>query len=123
MQKLLSSFKVLLALAAFVTSSNAWSSAQPEFIPETLGDAQKRIRIDHAQELLGRHYSRSQVKYGENVKKINSQIYRCTNTRKLRKQLSMKVSSTGLIRYFYFQLFKAKVDLIQMQRVYMGKSA
>jgi len=66
------STSALITLAAIVVftgssvagSSAARGSAQPEFIPETLGDAQKRIRIDHAQELLGRHYSRSQVKYG-----------------------------------------------------------
>ncbi len=68
-------------LISMTTGPNAWSSAQPAFLPETLGDAQKRLRIDHAQELLGRHYSRSQAKYGENVKKINSQIYRWTKNR------------------------------------------
>lgn len=85
MPKKFSALKVLfvglIALTALFSPSSAWSSAQPEFVPETLGDAQKRIRIDHAQELLGRYYSRSQVKYGENVKKINSQIYRWTRDR------------------------------------------
>lgn len=77
----------LLGLLMMPTKTLALTTTRPaansstEFVPETLSDAQKRLRIEHAQELLGRHYSRSQVKYGENVKKINSQIYRWTKDR------------------------------------------
>lgn len=46
-----------------------------------LSEAQARARQTHSQELLGKYYGKSTVKVGENVRKINSQIYRWTKER------------------------------------------
>lgn len=78
------SLRALLVLMAFLGGeflANSFAVASgdiQEFIPETLGQAQKRLRLEHAQELLGRYYKTSLVRSGENIKKINSQIYRWT---------------------------------------------
>lgn len=39
------------------------------------GVIQRESRIEHARELLGKHYSRSTVRSGEKIKKINARIY------------------------------------------------
>ncbi len=72
--------KFLLPIFVAVSFSTA-NASNEEFFPESLGDVQKRLRLEHAQELLGRHYAKSLVRNGENIKKINSQIYRWTRDR------------------------------------------
>lgn len=72
--------RLILSLFVAISLNEAKASSE-EFVPETLGDVQKRLRLEHAQELLGRHYAKSLVRNGENIKKINSQIYRWTRER------------------------------------------
>ncbi|MES2855349.1 MAG: lytic transglycosylase domain-containing protein [Bdellovibrionota bacterium] len=43
-----------------------------------LSQAQREGRVEHAQELLGSHYSRSVVRTGEQVRKINGSVYKWT---------------------------------------------
>lgn len=43
---------------------------------DSLSCEQRTLRLRHARELLGKHYRHSSVRYGENVGKINSEIYR-----------------------------------------------
>lgn len=73
-------FRIILSVFVAVSFSEAKASNE-EFVPESLGDVQKRLRLEHAQELLGRHYAKSLVRNGEHIKKINSQIYRWTRER------------------------------------------
>jgi len=44
----------------------------------SLSKAERLIRLEHAQELLGKHYRKSVVRNGERVKKINGMVYRWT---------------------------------------------
>jgi soluble lytic murein transglycosylase len=44
-------------------------------------EIQREIRLEHAHELLGKYYKKSAVRAGENVKKINKQIYTWTKER------------------------------------------
>lgn len=44
----------------------------------SLSKAERMVRLEHAQELLGKHYSKSVVRSGERVKKINKMVYRWT---------------------------------------------
>jgi soluble lytic murein transglycosylase len=44
----------------------------------TLASAQRLERLEHAQELLGSKYSRSVVRTGEQVQKVNGSIYKWT---------------------------------------------
>lgn len=46
-----------------------------------LSQEQARLRLEHSQELLGKYYDRSTVRFGQNVVKINSDIYRWTRER------------------------------------------
>lgn len=46
-----------------------------------LSAEQARFRLEHSQELLGKYYGRSTVRFGETVPKINSEIYRWTKDR------------------------------------------
>ena len=46
-----------------------------------LSQMQRELRLRHARELLGRHYSRSTVANGEKVRKINSAVYRWTKSK------------------------------------------
>jgi soluble lytic murein transglycosylase len=48
---------------------------------ETLSEEQREVRLAHAHELLGKYYAGSSARAGENVKKINSMIYRWTKER------------------------------------------
>ena len=50
-----------------------------------LSAEQARLRLEHSQELLGKYYGKSTVRFGESVPKINSQIYRWTKERLPRK--------------------------------------
>ncbi len=54
---------------------------KPKATAPRLSELQRDIRLQHAHELLGRHYKKSVAKNGERVQKINNQIYRWTNDR------------------------------------------
>lgn len=45
---------------------------------KSLSEEQRKLRLQHAQELLGKHYQYSEVRSGEKVRRINGQVYRWT---------------------------------------------
>lgn len=47
----------------------------------SLSEQQRELRLQHARELLGKHYKKSAVRSGESVRKINSKIYAWTRER------------------------------------------
>ncbi len=51
------------------------------FAMGNLASEQARLRLEHSQELLGKYYGRSIVRYGESIPKINSEVYRWTKER------------------------------------------
>jgi len=65
--------------------------------PRTLvSKVQREMRLAHAQELLGKYYTRSVVKSGEKIRKVNSKIYRYAREhlpKKFRKQYK-KIAQT-----------------------------
>lgn len=67
----------ILTLAANLTMIRDAHSAATE----TAGSQQARLRLEHSQELLGKFYRRSTVRFGEKIPKINSEIYRFTRQR------------------------------------------
>lgn len=52
--------------------------ASKAFAFGSLSKAQREGRVEHAQELLGSRYSRSVVRTGEQVRKVNGSIYKWT---------------------------------------------
>ncbi len=68
-------FSILLVL----TSLHA--TAQGSATIGILSIEQARLRLEHSQELLGKYYDRSTVRFGESVPKINSEIYRTVRDR------------------------------------------
>lgn len=52
------------------------ASAKPSAKRETASELQREARLNHAHELLGKYYSKSVVKSGEKVARINRTIYR-----------------------------------------------
>jgi soluble lytic murein transglycosylase len=68
--------KVILILVV----APAWAK-KPQIVsrlpssPSALAELQREIRLQHAHELLGKHYKRSVVRTGESITKINSEIY------------------------------------------------
>jgi soluble lytic murein transglycosylase len=59
-------------LASAATSSNSKTHMG------SISTKQAQARLEHSQELLGKYYKKSSVRFGEKVPKINSQIYRWT---------------------------------------------
>lgn len=51
------------------------------FAMGSIANEQARLRLEHSQELLGKYYGRSIVRFGESVPKINSQVYHWTKER------------------------------------------
>lgn len=54
----------------------------------SLGEMQRQARLQHAQELLGRHYKHSAVRSGEKVAKINRIVYNWVKERLPKKHRS-----------------------------------
>lgn len=71
---------ILMCVLICATSQVEASAARaPRHGP--LSQEQARLRLEHSQELLGKYYDRSAVRFGQNVAKINSDIYRWTRDR------------------------------------------
>ena len=66
----------VVALGICIQSSWVFANATPK--SPRLSEEQHRLRLEHAQELLGKYYERSSVRFGEKVAKINYEIYRLT---------------------------------------------
>lgn len=65
-------------IPALIVVFTLTSTAQPVHAAGKLSDKQRKIRIKHAHELLGRYYKKSSVNVGESIPKINSTIYHWT---------------------------------------------
>ena len=83
-------FLAAIFLLNSVVCESSWARIYP------VSKAQRLARLHHARELLGKHYSRSSVREGENVKRINSAIYRRTRERlpKAHRQEYKRVAQT-----------------------------
>lgn len=68
-------------VAAFHVPNVSQATAHATGALGGLSAEQARLRLEHSQELLGKYYGRSTVRFGESVPKINSQIYRWTRER------------------------------------------
>lgn len=85
---MLSNFKICLSLfiltITFVTTQASASARATSESNSDLGEIsgeQARLRLEHSQELLGKYYGKSTVRFGESVRKINSQVYQWTRER------------------------------------------
>lgn len=68
--------KTLIALVSVVTVAFAGTQAHAEVKRSVASKLQREARLAHAHELLGKYYSKSAVRSGEKVDRINSMIYR-----------------------------------------------
>lgn len=68
------SFFIGLILMTMMAEAKQQKS-KPVSVEPRLSDIQRHARLQHAQELLGKHYKKSAVRTGEKVQKINSRIY------------------------------------------------
>jgi soluble lytic murein transglycosylase len=67
-----------LSLSFAAQDAVAATSRNSKAIMGSISTKQAQARFEHSQELLGKYYKRSSVRYGEKVPKINSQVYRWT---------------------------------------------
>lgn len=70
-----------LSLTMLLLPNLARASLRPIAGVGALSAEQTRLRLEHSQELLGKYYGRSKVRVGEQIPKINSEIYRWTRDR------------------------------------------
>lgn len=75
---------VFTSLAALPAGANI-KAIKDKSRRKPAGVIQRETRLEHARELLGKHYSKSKVRSGEKVKKINARIYDWTKERLPRK--------------------------------------
>jgi|GEM_PF-435733 len=104
---------VAIALAASLLCFSAHAAGR-------LSDQQRKIRIKHAHELLGRYYKKSSVKEGESISKINSAVYHWTREHlpaKYRRQ-SGKIAQTIID-----ESTKNKFDPVFLMSVIEGESS
>ncbi|CAN5667043.1 hypothetical protein BH10BDE1_BH10BDE1_15880 [soil metagenome] len=85
---MLSTLKICLSLfimtITFVTidaTASARANAEASTDLGAISGEQARLRLEHSQELLGKYYGKSTVRFGESVRKINSQVYQWTRER------------------------------------------
>lgn len=80
----------------------------------SLSKAERLVRLEHAHELLGKHYRKSVVRNGERVKKINGMVYRWTRNQlpaRYRKQYK-KIAQTIIdqsLKYEFDPIFLMSV--------------
>ncbi len=79
-----------------------------------VSNEQRESRLSHAQELLGRHYLKSDVRFGEKVQKINGQIYQWTldglpKRHKKKYQIVAQTIIDESLRYEYDPIFLLSV--------------
>jgi len=72
---------VLTSYTIQAKTTRGAASLEHQDEPLTLSEMQREIRLQHARELLGKYYKTSAVHVGENIGKINSQIYTWTRER------------------------------------------
>jgi soluble lytic murein transglycosylase len=74
-----------LVLIHIIAGDFAMAKQNSKSLREPSVASQKRVRVHHARELLGRHYSKSIVKSGEDVARVNAEIYQWTKSRLVTK--------------------------------------
>lgn len=86
----------------------------------SLSKEQRDLRIQHARELLGKHYRKSVVKSGESVKKVNNFVYRRTKEYlpQKHKHLYQKVAQTIID-----ESLKHELDPIFLLSMILGESS
>jgi soluble lytic murein transglycosylase len=105
--------KIMMIILALVTAS-------PAFAKGKLSSEQRKRRLDHARELLGRGYKKSVVSSGEKLAKINSKIYRWT---KDSLPASYKSNSRQIAQAIIDQAFKNNMDPVFVMAVIQTESS
>jgi soluble lytic murein transglycosylase-like protein len=85
-----------------------------------LSDKQRKVRIKHAHELLGRYYKKSSVNVGETIPKINSAVYRWTKDHLPEKY---KDQSGRIAQTIIDESLKRKFDPVFLMSVIEGESS
>lgn len=84
------------------------------------GVIQREIRLEHAQELLGKHYKNSIVRTGERVRKINQKVYDWTKERLPRK---FRKDHKRVAQTIIDEAQKHEFDPVFLMSVIMGESS
>jgi soluble lytic murein transglycosylase len=73
----------VVGLLMFASPNEAMATTKHAAVsrPPTISQEQHDQRLHHAKELLGKHYRHSSVRVGEDITKINFEIYRLTHER------------------------------------------
>lgn len=87
---------------------------------KTLSTQQREERLKHARELLGKYYSKSTVKVGETIPKINSMVYHWTNERLPKKY---KAKHAVIAQAIIDESLKRGFDPIFLMSVIQGESS
>lgn len=103
---------------ALISVNEADPSVQSDKL--TLSEMQRQVRLQHAHELLGKHYKKSAVKSGERVAKINKQIYRWTS--ELLPKSSRKRYKT-VAQTIIDEALKYEFDPVFLMSVIQGESS
>ncbi len=85
----------LILIVSFQANANVKAIKDSER-RKPAGVLQRELRLEHARELLGKHYKRSAVRSGEGIKKINAYIYEYAKNRLPKKYRSQheKIAQT-----------------------------
>jgi len=105
-------FKTVLVLLATILAQNAFG--------ETLAEEQREARLNHARELMGKYYAGSSARAGENVKKINSMIYRWT---KERLPAKYRKNYQAIAQTIIDESLKYEFDPVFLMSVIQGESS
>jgi len=81
---------------------------------------QRELRLEHARELLGKHYKKSAVRSGEKVQKINTQIYAWTKERLPKK---FRAKHEKLAQAIIDSAQKYEFDPVFVMSVIQGESS
>lgn len=86
----------------------------------SLSEVQRQIRLQHAQELLGRHYKRSSVRSGEKVVKINRFVYNWVKSRLPKK---FRGQYRAIAQVIIDESVKHEFDPVLLLAVIQGESS
>lgn len=105
------------------SASSASSAAEPttDHRPTSqLSDRQRKFRLHHAHELLGRYYKKSSVTVGESIPKINSAVYHWTKDHLPAK---FKSQSSKIAQTIIDESTKQQFDPVFLMSVIEGESS
>lgn len=107
-----------LKLAAVI--SLVLFTSEIAFARKPTGVIQREIRLEHAQELLGKHYKKSVVRTGEKVRKINQAVYDWTKERLPRK---FRKDHKRVAQAIIDEALKHEFDPVFLMSVIQGESS